>query len=179
MVKPPQVEIPFQSGGTVAVPLTSMLILAPPPPPPLAVSTPAPESEQLAIAPLFTPAAPAYTPKMLPTYGPIPSTSGPVSASVLEAAAPTGACQNVGAVLASIPEASQWLQLLQNAGADRLILSNPSASKTLLVAVNSAFGAAINAAPRPETYMGALIANAPDIVAPLAGYSGEFKPGVL
>jgi len=104
---------------------------------------------------------------------------GPVNAATLAATAPAGECQTLGQVLSSIPDVSQWLALLKNAGIENVPLSDPTVQTTLLVPVNSAFTAAIDAAPqRPEKTIGELIGNAPDIVAPLAGYSGKmFQKG--
>jgi uncharacterized surface protein with fasciclin (FAS1) repeats len=73
--------------------------------------------------------------------------------------------------LAAIPEASQWLALLKRAGGN-VLLSDKSTQTTLLVPINSAFNAGIDAQPlRPENTMQELINNAPDIVNPLVGYS--------
>ena len=92
----------------------------------------------------------------------------------MSAARPPGECQTLGAVLAAIPEASLWLELLKSAGLDVVVLGDRSVQKTLLVPINSAFTAGIDASPlRPETTLGALITNSPDARIPLAGYSGK------
>jgi uncharacterized surface protein with fasciclin (FAS1) repeats len=109
-----------------------------------------------------------------PTYRSTGSTPGQASAGALAAAAPPGQCRTVGEVLASIPEASQWLQLLKNAGLAPVLLSDQNVQATLLVPVNSAFSAGVDARPqRQERTMQELIASAPDLTAPLAGYSRE------
>ena len=53
-----------------------------------------------------------------------------------------------------------------------MVLNDKKIQATLLVPINSAFTAGIDAQPlRPETTMQELIINAPDIVNPLVGYS--------
>lgn len=53
-----------------------------------------------------------------------------------------------------------------------MLLNDKSTQATLLVPINSAFSAGIDAQPlRPEEDMQELIINAPDIVNPLVGYS--------
>jgi hypothetical protein len=128
--------------------------------------------------PRFLPAPVSYTPAALPTYGNVAAASGPVSAAALTSVAPAGQCQTIGQVLAGIPEASQWLQLLKNAGLDAVLLSDPKVQATLFVPINSAFGAGIDAQPlRQEKTLQELLTAAPELTAPLAGYSGEHAWG--
>ena len=114
----------------------------------------------------------------LPTYSNVGTFSGPVDPSKLSSAAPSGQCKTLGEVLAAIPETSKWLDLMKSVGLENVLLNYNGAQKTLLVPVNSAFSAGINAQPlRPETTLEALIANAPDARLPLAGYSSTFSKG--
>lgn len=133
---------------------------------------PSPPSSVPLVQPRFTPAPAIYSPFSVPTYSSVSQSSGPVSPATLSSAAPAGQCQTVGQVLASIPEVLRWYQLLQNAGLDAVLLNYPKAQATVLVPINSAFDAQIDAMPlRPEHSMAELIQNAPDLVSPLAGYS--------
>jgi DNA anti-recombination protein RmuC len=76
-------------------------------------------------------------------------------------------------ILSSIPQVSEWLDLLTSAGYD-VLLTDTNAQATLFVPVNSAFSAGIDAEPlRKEKTMQELISNAPDVRTPLAGYSGK------
>ncbi|KAH7618596.1 hypothetical protein Ndes2526B_g05507 [Nannochloris sp. 'desiccata'] len=151
-----------------------------PPSPPPSISPPSPPSPlpsssstvQLT-GPRFTPAPAVYTPTTLPTYPPLGQANGPLNPSALSSVFPTPQeeCKTLGEVLAAIPEASQWLDLITRVGGN-VLLNDRSTRATLLVPINSAFSAGIDAEPlRPEKTMQALISNAPDIVNPLVGYS--------
>jgi uncharacterized surface protein with fasciclin (FAS1) repeats len=143
------------------------------------VAAPAPKEPALAAAPAapapagerFTPAPVVFTPVSLPFYSDIRTTSGPVDAAVLDAAAPPSACRTLGEVLAGVPDASRWLALLKGAGLTQTLLKSAGASGTILVPINSAFDASIDARPvRDEATLGELVANSPDLQLPLAGY---------
>lgn len=55
-----------------------------------------------------------------------------------------------------------------------MLLTNPKTSITLLVPVDSAFNASINAQPlRDESTLDQLVLDAPEIQNPLVGYHGE------
>jgi hypothetical protein len=140
-------------------------------PPPSSIASP-PSSVQLT-GPRFTPAPSVYTPTTLPTYSPLGRVNGPMNPSALSSVFPTpqAECKSLGEVLAAIPEASQWLDLMKKAGGN-VLLNDKSTQATLLVPINSAFTAGVDAQPlRPEKNMQELIINAPDIVNPLVGYS--------
>lgn len=136
----------------------------------------------------FFPVPAVFNATPQPSYGPLTQTSGPVDPNALTAVAPPGSCKTMYEVLASIPETSMWLQTLKNVGLDVILLNLTNLHVTLLAPINSAFQAGINDMPaRPEKTMAALIANAPDIINPLAGYavvqglwpSSTLQPGTL
>ena len=61
---------------------------------------------------------------------------------------------------------------MKRAGLENVLLNDRNARVTLLVPVNSAFDAAIDATPlRSEHTLQELISNAPDVTMPLVGYS--------
>lgn len=157
----------------------------PPPPPPSPTSSSSSSSSTSSPSPptpstfitgaRFTPAPADFTKLNLPTFSKISQTSGPISPDTLNSAAPTssGSCKSIKDVLSEIPQVSQWLDLLNSAGYDSVLLDDTNAQATLFVPINSAFNAAIDAEPlRKEKTMQELVSNAPDVRAPLAGYSG-------
>jgi hypothetical protein len=128
----------------------------------------------------FTPAPAVFSRLNLPTYSKISQTSGPASPETLDAAAPTdgSSCKSLKEILSSIPQVSQWLDLLTSVGYESILLTDTNTQGTVLVPVNSAFNAGINAQPlRNETTLKQLISNAPDVRTPLAGYSGTLRKG--
>ncbi|KAL4534572.1 hypothetical protein Ndes2526A_g05460 [Nannochloris sp. 'desiccata'] len=147
----------------------------PPPPPPISPSSslsPAPSTATPGAR--FTPAPAVFNRLNLPTYSKISQTSGPVSPETLNDAAPSdgGSCKSLKEILSSIPQVSQWLDLLISVGYESILLTDTDAQVTLLVPVNSAFSAGIDAQPlRDEETLQQLISNAPDVRTPLAGYS--------
>lgn len=82
----------------------------------------------------------------------------------------SASCSTLGDLLARIPEASNWTQLLRNVGLD-VLLRDKNAQVTLLVPINSALEAGIDARPlRNETTLSELVLVAPEIQNPLVGY---------
>lgn len=146
----------------------------PSPPPPAPAPPPASQPSVQLTAPRFTPAPAAFSQAGLPTYSAVSTSSGPVSAQTLAAAAPGGQCKTIGEVLAAIPEASQWLQLLKNAGLDAVLLSDRSVQATVFVPVNSAFGAGIDLRPLfQEGTLQDLLTSNPGLANSLGAYSGR------
>ncbi|KAI3436575.1 hypothetical protein D9Q98_005991 [Chlorella vulgaris] len=199
--------VPSQQAGQ-APPSTGAAAAQPVLPPTLplpAASAPAVEdnrpSRPPGVGPSVTPAPVSFTPVPgLPTLPPQPPLAGPVPPAQLASAASLdpATCQTLGEVLAAIPEASNWTQLLKRVGLN-MLLQDPEAQVTLLVPVNSgqstqhsaqnpalapapavlaaapcplcSLGAAIDARPlRSESTLAELVQTATDIINPLVGY---------
>ena len=140
----------------------------PPPPPPPAAIVAAPQQR-------FFSAPPVFSAANVPMYSPFPeAVPGPVNASMMAAVSPPGECQMLGALLGTIPEVSSWLALMRRAGLENTILNVRKNMKpiTILVSINSAFNAQIDAAPlRPERSLQELMDNAPELTNSLVGYT--------
>lgn len=108
---PPAPEAVVPPVGAPAA--TSPAFTLPPPAPaaPEIVDTRPPRPA--GVGPSITPAPVIFSPESgLPTVRQLPPTSGPASASQLVDPAFNATCSTIGAVLARIPEASNWTQLV-------------------------------------------------------------------
>ncbi|KAL4440660.1 hypothetical protein ABPG77_000369 [Micractinium sp. CCAP 211/92] len=162
----PPLPLPLPTSPSASLPLPATPASAPP-----VVDTRPPRPP--GVGPSVTPAPVVYSPVAgLPTLPSEPAAVGPVSGQQLAATAgiDSASCQTLGAILAQIPQAQNWTQLLKAQGLDRL-LGDKSAQVTLLVPIDSALDAAIDARPlRNESSLAQLILNAPEIQTPLVGY---------
>ncbi|PRW55961.1 barwin-like endoglucanase [Chlorella sorokiniana] len=155
----------------VGAPLSPPAFTLPPPAPaaPEIVDTRPPRPP--GVGPSITPAPVVYSPETgLPTVRKLPATSGPASPSQLVDPGFEASCSTIGEVLGRIPEASNWTQLVNSAGLN-ILLQSKTAQVTLLVPINSALSAELDARPlRAERNLSELVLNAPEIVNPLVGY---------
>ncbi|KAI7843972.1 hypothetical protein COHA_002510 [Chlorella ohadii] len=165
-VPSPEVAVP-----PVGAPATSPAFALPPPAPaaPEIVDTRPPRPP--GVGPSISPAPVVYSPETgLPTVRQLPPTSGPASPAQLVDPGFNDTCSTIGEVLARIPEASNWTQLVTSAGLS-ILLQSKTAQVTLLVPINSALSAELDARPlRAERNLSELVLNAPEIVNPLVGY---------
>eukprot|EP00887_Chlorella_sp_A99_P002824 scaffold6.g2824.t1 len=128
-----------------------------------------------AAGPSITPAPVAFAgtdglPRLTPQRPAVGPASRAVVAAASGASAMTDGCLTLAELLEAMPEAARFLQLMRGVGLG-MLLDDSKASVTLLVPVESAFNASIDARPlRDEATLDELILNAPEIQNPLVGY---------